>query len=133
VPMTQPGGTHGAIQIVLGSFLRQFVQAIGLGMVFGDTGYILARNPDTGLAPDLSVARKDRLPPDIEWFLEVAPDLAFEIVSPSNSAGSIEREIAIDPAAGVPAVWIVSKRAQRRRAHARQGATGLSRRRDPAR
>jgi Uma2 family endonuclease len=53
------------------------------------------------------VARKDRLPPDIEWFLEVAPVLAIEIVSPSNSAGSIEREIAIDPAAGVPAVWIV--------------------------
>jgi len=60
----------------------------GSGKVFGaETGFFVARDPDTVLAPDIAFIRADRLPPpeDLIGFVPVAPDLAVEIVSPSNS------------------------------------------------
>ncbi|MBX3068904.1 MAG: Uma2 family endonuclease [Thermomicrobiales bacterium] len=109
-PMTPPGGEHGEIQANLIGIIREFVSTREAGKVFGDTGYVLQRNPDTVLGPDVSFVLSDRLPENRRGYLSVAPDLAVEIVSPGNAPGEIERKLAIYLQAGVRCVWIVYPR-----------------------
>jgi Uma2 family endonuclease len=94
--------------------LEEFVEAHGLGEVFGDTGYVLARDPDTVRGPDLSFVSRERLSnlDDARWF-SGAPDLAVEILSPSNRRGELHAKVADYLAAGTRLVWVVdpSKRA----------------------
>jgi Uma2 family endonuclease len=73
----------------------------------GDSGFVLARNPDTVLAPDVAFISTERLPKNSSGYLEIAPDLAVEIVSPGNTPGEIERKVAIYLRSGVEQVWIV--------------------------
>src|SRR5215204_1954689 len=110
VPMVPPGFDHGMIQIKLGSILLRHVETLSLGKVSGDAGFVLRRSPDTVLGPDLSFIASDRIPLDQTGFLELAPDLAVEIVSPGNPPGEIERELAIYLQAGVRCIWIVYPR-----------------------
>lgn len=68
---------------------------------------MLLRAPDTVLAPDVAFIAGERWPAETSGFVELAPDLAVEIVSPSNSPGEIERKVAIYLRAGVRSVWVV--------------------------
>jgi hypothetical protein len=45
----------------IGQRLRDHVKAGGLGEIFGEAGYLLARNPDTVRGPDLSFVSRERL------------------------------------------------------------------------
>lgn len=107
VAMVPPGGQHGAIQAALIVALGTYLAESRLGRVYGEVGYLLERNPDTVLAPDLSVIATDRAPADQTRYLELAPDLAVEIVSPGNGPGEIERKVAIYLRAGCRMVWVV--------------------------
>ena len=81
-----------------------------LGRLYGaDGAYVLRQNPDTVLIPDLSFVRADRVPPRDEQikFFRFPPDLAVEVLSPSNRRVDIDRKIAIYREAGVPLVWLV--------------------------
>jgi Uma2 family endonuclease len=85
-----------------------FVEARGLGEVFGETGYVLAREPDTVRGPDLSFVSRERLSNfDDGRFFSGAPDLAVEILSPSNRRGEMHAKVADYLAAGARLVWIV--------------------------
>jgi Uma2 family endonuclease len=110
VQMAPPGGEQAIAQLRLGSLLLGYVDERGLGQAFGEVGFILAKNPDTVLAPDLAFVEASRLPTVLTGFLALAPDLAIEIVSPSNSAGEIERKIAIYLEAGTRLIWVVYPR-----------------------
>jgi Uma2 family endonuclease len=105
--MTPPGGEHGRLQARFAMLLSIWAERAAFGQVFGEVGYILKRNPDTVLAPDVSLVSTERLPADISRFLELAPDVAIEVVSPSNAPGEIERKLAIYLETGVRSVWIV--------------------------
>jgi Uma2 family endonuclease len=88
--------------------LGDFVEAHALGEVFGDTGYVLARNPDTIRGPDLSFVARDRLSNfDDARYFSGAPDLAVEIMSPSNRAGAMHAKVADYLAGGARMVWVV--------------------------
>ncbi len=106
-PVIPPGGEHGFIQIKLGAILLQHVTIHRLGRVFGEVGYVLRRDPDTVLGPDISYISAARLPADQVRFLELAPDLAIEIVSASNTPAEIDLILAIYLSSGVKSVWIV--------------------------
>ena len=72
--------------------------------------YRLARDPDLVRMPEVSFVRWDRLPGrqvPAEEFVDVAPDLAVEIVSPTNRAFEIQEKIAEFFEHGVRLVWIV--------------------------
>jgi Uma2 family endonuclease len=74
-------------------------------------GWVVARSPDTVRGPDAAVIRADRLPPgDGTGFLEGAPDLAIEIVSPSNSGSQIREKVSEYLAAGASCVWVIDPR-----------------------
>lgn len=88
-----------------------FTEEGKLGPVFNSHAkYRLARDPDLVRMPDVSFVRWDRLPgrqvPE-EEFVDLAPDLAVEIVSPTNRASEIQEKIAEFFEHGVRLVWIV--------------------------
>jgi Uma2 family endonuclease len=61
--MSPAGSEHGAVIINLTLPLAQHVKANKLGVVFGaETGFKIARNPDTVLAPDIAFVRLERIP-----------------------------------------------------------------------
>jgi Uma2 family endonuclease len=80
----------------------------GLGRVMPEAGYKLSHDPPTWIQPDVSFLRKERVQataPD-GYFLE-APELAVEVVSPSESARTLNRKVKALLAAGARAVWVV--------------------------
>jgi len=109
-----PGGRHGAIAVVLATLLRLWTQKGAGGYVGVEAGYILSRQPDTVRGPDVSYIRADRLPATgiPEGFWTVAPDLAVEIVSPSETADDVREKVRDFLHAGTPLVWTVYARTQ---------------------
>ena len=51
----------------------------------GEPGYRLERDPDTVRAPDVAWIAPGRIMPGTQGYPELAPDLAVEVKSPSNS------------------------------------------------
>jgi Uma2 family endonuclease len=105
-----PGAPHGTAAINLVLMLANHVKANGLGRVFGDSfGYILTQLPRTVRVPDLSFVRADRLPPEGvgPGLLRFAPDLAVEVLSPSESASELEEKLADYTVAGTRLIWVV--------------------------
>jgi Uma2 family endonuclease len=108
--MMSPGkGRHAAVGMKIGGSLLNFVEANRLGTVFDSSaGYVLSRNPDTVREPDVSFLGTQRLKEqDLDAFLEGAPDLAVEVLSPSNTEAEMREKMADYFGAGCRVVWIV--------------------------
>jgi len=87
-----PRHRHDRTRRRLERLLEAFVETRGLGEVFGEAGYVLARDPDTVRGPDLSFVSAERLRGfDDARFFSGAPDLAVEILSPSKRPGEMHR------------------------------------------
>ena len=103
-----PAHRHDRIRRRLERALEEFVERNALGEVFGEAGYLLARDPDTVRGPDLSFVAAVRLAGfDDRRFFPGAPDLAVEILSPSNRPSDMHAKVADYLAAGTRLVWIV--------------------------
>jgi Uma2 family endonuclease len=92
-PMPPPNCRHGEMIGNISLPLLLHVRSNNLGRVLiGDPGFLLARNPDIVLGPDVAFVRKGRLPGDVapEGYPECAPDLAIEVVSPSDTVRNAE-------------------------------------------
>lgn len=90
--------------------LRTYAHAGKFGRVAGaDGAFILSRDPYTVRIPDASFVRIDRLPPPEQRrrFLELAPDLAVEVISPSDSANDVQAKVREYLDAGVQLIWVV--------------------------
>jgi Uma2 family endonuclease len=113
--MSPPGGRHGKVLARLTRSLSSFVEDKRLGEVYVDSGFVIAREPDTVFAPDLAFVRADRvLPEDAQaGFLHQIPDLAVEIVSPGDRAGQVLEKVMIYLNAGLPVVWTIDPKRQR--------------------
>lgn len=112
IEMPPPSLWHGFDALHLGSLLRIHVQMQGLGMVVAGAGFTLHRNPDTVRAPDVAFISARRVPTNRGTlpYLEGAPDLAIEIVSPGNSRTEIAEKVADYLAAGSRLVWVLNAR-----------------------
>ena len=109
IRMTPAGGVHGEVGTEVHYHLRAFAGRHRLGRVYAaETGFLIARNPDTVLAPDVAFVRAERLPPrrDRRGFMPIAPDLVVEVVSPSDQEQDVAKKVARYLAAGVPLVWV---------------------------
>jgi Uma2 family endonuclease len=100
---------HGQIELRLGRLLADFADEAGLGVVLTEAGFLLSRNPDTVRGPDVAFVRRDRFDADeaARSFFRGAPDLAVEILSPSNRPAEMHSKIADYLAAGASLVWVV--------------------------
>lgn len=110
IAMSPAGFDRGAIGVYLASSLFQHVRSQNLGCVVGpDTGFVLAHNPDTVRAPDVAFVRQDRLvTPRPVKFWEGAPDLAIEVLSPSDSATEMDAKVQEYLDAGATEVIVVT-------------------------
>jgi Uma2 family endonuclease len=87
-----------------------YVDRHDLGVVYNaEAGYKLFADRETLRAPDVSFVRKDRAPRgEDEWrFARLAPDLAIEVLSPTDSRAAALRTGVMYIEAGVRLVWIV--------------------------
>ncbi|HUF51081.1 MAG TPA: Uma2 family endonuclease, partial [Longimicrobiales bacterium] len=109
----RPAANHGRLVIRLGGMLDRVVQASGAGYVLTESGFVLQEQPPTVRGPDLSFISRERAPtfPEQGW-LRGAPDLAVEILSPSNRPGELDRRIDDYFRAGSRQVWLVDPRAR---------------------
>jgi Uma2 family endonuclease len=104
------GGPHGVAGTNLVIALGTFVHRNRLGRVFGDgVGYVLTRIPHTVRVPDASFVRAERLPPNglKPGPLQLAPDLAVEVLSPSETASSLAEKLHDYTVAGTALIWVV--------------------------
>ncbi len=109
--MTPAGFHHGELVVNLTVPLAVYTKTNGLGVVLGaETGFKIESNPDTVLAPDIAFVRQERVLQmgRTEKFWPGAPDLAVEILSPSDTVYEIEQKVAAWLAAGTSMVWVLN-------------------------
>jgi Uma2 family endonuclease len=126
ITMSPAGSEHGVVISRLTSLLEQFVSARNLGLIFGaETGFLLEHNPDTVRAPDVAFVRHERIPesgiPQGYW--PGAPDVAVEVVSPSDPLRDVNEKAAFWIQSGTQGVWIVDPRSKTVTVYSAAGAT----------
>ena len=107
ISMPPAGGEHGETGYEIGRIVGNHVRAHNLGRCFNsETGFRLSH--DTVRAPDFAFIRSDRAPKGRTiGFVPMAPDLAVEVFSPSDSPAQLMRKIKQYLAAGTHTVWVV--------------------------
>ncbi|HUT32841.1 MAG TPA: Uma2 family endonuclease [Planctomycetota bacterium] len=109
--MTPPSCLHASVISRLDRLLGNHVEKHKLGAVLaGDPGFVVARDPDTVLGPDIAFIRAERLAaePLGEGFREGAPDLAVEILSPGQAPREGHEKALAWLDAGAALVWVVN-------------------------
>jgi Uma2 family endonuclease len=110
-----PGGRHGAVTAAVAEILRAHVKKHRLGVVFaGDSGFVLARKPDTVRGPDVAFVSRERFERNADTVKAFAgaPDLAVEVLSPGNTPAAMHAKVADYLAAGTRCVWVVDPESQ---------------------
>jgi Uma2 family endonuclease len=93
--MSPAGGRHGRVAHNLSLALGLHVRKAGLGAVYAaETGFLLARAPDTVRAPDIAFIAASRLAEieDETGFVPITPDLVGEVISPTDSFSGVEEK-----------------------------------------
>ena len=109
VEMVPPNWGHGGVALNIGSAMLIFVRRNNLGAVRIESGYRISTNPDTVRGPNVSFVTTSRVPAEggqVSLF-PGAPDIAVEVVSPSNTVSQVERKVGEYLAAGSQRVWAV--------------------------
>jgi Uma2 family endonuclease len=103
---------HGHMEAQLGASLSYFVAEHKLGSVaVGEVGLYTRRNPDTVRGVDVIFISHQRLAQaSPESYLDIAPELAVEIVSPSDRWSEVMDKLEEYFSIGVLMVWIVDPR-----------------------
>ncbi len=109
VRMSPTGGEHGWLEIELGAELRSFVKERRLGWVLGgEVGVYTRRQPDRVRGADVAFVSRSRSPRrPSKKFLDVAPELVVEVLSPEDRWQDIRPKIEEYFAIGVERVWVV--------------------------
>ena len=101
------GDPHAIVVIMIGTVLNLFVGPRNYGGVrAGEPGYLLEIGPDTVRAPDVAWIAPGRIPPGTAGYPNLAPDLAVEVKSPSNSYPEMHRKAAMWLSFGSRQVWV---------------------------
>lgn len=118
-----PSGIHGDIALEIGSRLRSWAKAGKHGYTGVEAGYLLDSHPDLLRLADVSYVHADRIPstgiPEKHW--ELAPDLAVEVVSPSETADDVQEKVFDYLVAGTPMVWVIYHRTRQVVVHTSDG------------
>jgi Uma2 family endonuclease len=108
------GSQANELGLLLMSQLLTFVRANRLGRCFAEncTYRIFPNEPKRTRIPDGSFIRAGRLPGDKspEGDMTIPPDLAIEVISPSNTVLEMEERIDDLLGAGVRTLWVVLPR-----------------------
>lgn len=101
---------HGRIAMRIAVPLAEFVWKHKLGDAYAaETGFLLTANPDTVLGPDAAFVTETRAREfrDTKGYWPGAPDLAVEVISPSESGPKVRTKVSQWIGYGAKQVWIV--------------------------
>jgi Uma2 family endonuclease len=115
------GAQHGQIAARMAISLGTYVLDHRLGVVLGTgIGFLLARHPDTVRAPDVAFVRQARVDEvgRTSDYWPGPPDLAVEVVSPSDRPAEVAKKVAAWLAAGSALVLVVDPRRRTVAVHA---------------
>lgn len=104
-----PCGLHGRTVSRFAKLLTNYVDPRRLGVVYsGDTGFLLARQPDTVRGPDVAFlsAERQRTIENELHYIPGAPDLAIEVLSPNDRMKEVLGKVSDYLAAGCRVVWV---------------------------
>jgi Uma2 family endonuclease len=113
------GTPEALLATILSRLMGNFVEQENLGLVLGADG-MLRLFPDQVRIPDVSFISWDRLPDGElpkEPIASVVPNLAVEVLSPSNTKAEMERKLRDYVVAGVELVWIIDPKTQTAKAY----------------
>jgi Uma2 family endonuclease len=103
----RPGSVHGRVQVRIGAELDTWARRHG-ARVTAESGYILGDEPATLRGPDVAVVLRPR-PSAGEpgGWVRGAPDVAVEVLSPSDTSMAVQQKTQEYLAAGSRLVWVV--------------------------
>ncbi len=105
IPMPPTSGEHGDISANLFLFLGPYVRENQQGRVYtSDTGFKIG---DRFLIPDIAFVSTERLPEDRRKAFSIPPDLAVEIVSPTDVLFRVFEKALIYLSGGTQIVWVI--------------------------
>ena len=103
-----PRPLHQRIVFLLSNVLGNFLKEHSIGTAFGaPIDVILPGKPGDPVQPDLLFIRSERLHIIGETFIDGAPDLVMEVLSPSNPEHDRSLKYQLYAEAGVPEYWII--------------------------
>lgn len=127
--IVSPAGVqHEGIGAELLFFIRLYLTQHSLGRVFGSSiGYELPSGDV--LSPDVSFVNTTKLPTGSlpEGFGKFAPDLAVEIISPSDSMTTIENKVELYLKNGTQLVWVINPKLRRATVYRTDGTVSVVR------
>jgi Uma2 family endonuclease len=112
VPSSDGSSIHA---MTIGAMLWNHVRPRKLGRIYGaDAGFVLFPDRATVRVPDVAFVRAERMPQGEarRHFARLAPDLAVEVLSPTDRDRDVRAKVAMYHEAGVPLVWLVDPDAQ---------------------
>ena len=105
VPMPPTSGEHGKISTNLFLPLGFYVRENHLGDIYmPDTGFQVGERV---LMPDIAFLSNERVPADLSKVFSIPPDLAIEVVSPTDSSSRVEEKAFAYLEAGTQLVWVL--------------------------
>ena len=107
VELAPPNDEHGEIASNVDTAFNIYSRLRGIGRARVETGYTLRSGPDIVRLPDVSFVLQPRVEGRGQGFPSGAPDIAVEVVSPSDTAAEVARKVAEYLAAGSQRVWVV--------------------------
>ena len=110
VSLMPTGKEHGRIEALIAILLGMFVLKTRSGNVLsGETGVYIRRNPDSIRAFDVGYISAERWERSQSTsYLDVAPELVVEVLSPNDSWQDVQAKLADYFAIDVVEVWIVA-------------------------
>jgi len=106
--MPPPQFEHGRVVANLIVLLGPYVKANNLGYICTEAGYKLETNPDTVLGPDVSFVSRERVGNVPDGYYPGAPDVAVEVLSPSDRPSRVEWKTRLWISLGAKSVWVVN-------------------------
>jgi len=124
IEMTPAGLRSAQVASRINTLLGVHVDETRAGIVIGaQGGFVLARDPDTVRSPDVAFVSWAKLPEAQvpSSFGDFAPDLAVEVLSPTDRETEVARKVQEYLNAGTQLVWVVFPEMRRIRVHAASG------------
>lgn len=120
------GMQAGALIANLAMSLWRYAE-VQRGFLVAATGFQIAENPDTVLAPDIAFVRKENMPEEgvPEGYFPGVPDLAVEVVSPNDRVYEVDDKADKWLDAGAQLVWIVNPKRRTIEVRTTSGSTLL--------
>lgn len=123
----RPRRRHGLVQAELAYRLKDWAKAHGAEVTV-ESGYILSEEPATLRGPDVAVVLERRSAEGQPGgWVPGAPDVAVEVLSPSDTSSAMQQKVLDYLEAGARLVWIADPEAHTVTVHRPDGSANIVR------